>query len=164
MAWQGKQDNRNALAAIRKAVAEAASSAVTDGSGILQNQQRLNATRRPGPLVRTGSLLRGIKFIPTRQVSEFVFQGGTKSTVVYARIQELGGTIYPKRGMFLVWTDGPRPTTKAGWKSAQKKGLVHRARHVTIPARPYFAPAIPEVAPRYRELAARRVGFALSAR
>lgn len=48
---------------------------------------------------------------------------------VYARIQELGGTIVPKHaGGFLVWRD---PDT----------GALCKARSVTLPARPYLKPA-----------------------
>ena len=61
----------------------------------------------------------------------------------------------------LVWTDGPRPVTPEGWKAAQRAGLVHRARRVTLPARPYFAPGIVQTAPKYQELAARRFGAAI---
>lgn len=48
---------------------------------------------------------------------------------VYARIQEMGDTIVPKKaGGFLVWRD---PDT----------GKLIRARSVTLPARPYLEPA-----------------------
>ena len=49
---------------------------------------------------------------------------------IYARIQERGGTIVPKKaGGFLVWRD-------------PDSGKLIFARKVTIPARPYFEPAI----------------------
>lgn len=52
-------------------------------------------------------------------------------TVVYGRIQELGGTIKPVNAKELVWTD---PDT----------GVVMRAKRVVLPARPYLRPALDE--------------------
>ena len=77
----------------------------------------------------------------------------------YSRLQEKGGTITPQRGMFLVWTADaagnptPRPTSAADWRDAERRGLVHRARSVTIKPHPYMLPAIVESRPIYRELA-----------
>jgi phage gpG-like protein len=49
--------------------------------------------------------------------------------VVYARIQELGGTIRPKHGRWLVF---------------EIDGEIIFARSVTIPARPYMRPGFDE--------------------
>lgn len=45
---------------------------------------------------------------------------------VYARIQELGGNIYPVRRKFLRWVED---------------GQVHFSKHVYLPPRPYMLPA-----------------------
>lgn len=59
-------------------------------------------------------------------------RGGNYTVMVsmlspYARIQELGGTIVPKRARSLHWVDASGE---------------HFAQRVTLPARPYFVPAI----------------------
>ena len=46
---------------------------------------------------------------------------------IYARIQEFGGIIYPRRASMLHWKD--------------ENGEDHFAKSVTIPARPYLRPA-----------------------
>ena len=67
--------------------------------------------------------------------SKTIGDGGEAEVIVakeYARIQELGGTIVPKKaGGWLVWRD-------------PDSGQVHRARSVTLPKRPYLEPAITE--------------------
>ena len=180
MTWEGASAAKAALDAIRARVYAAAPGVVRDGSLLLQAQQRENATHRPGPMVRTGALWRGILTNDIVQTGSSSWTGGTKATVIYSRIQERGGTIYPKPGdilvhrvsskgkayvqrlpRMLVWTDGPRPVGGAAWRAAQKAGLVHRARHVTLPARPYFAPGIIQTAPKYEALAAARFGAAI---
>lgn len=51
-------------------------------------------------------------------------------TVIYGRIQELGGTIKPVFAKMLHWVD--------------ENGQHHQANAVTLPARPYLRPAIDE--------------------
>lgn len=161
MAWTGKQRNREALAALRRRMIDTAGDVVKQGSFIVQAEQQLHASGRPGPNVRTGDLRRGIQTISVERISEGVFQAGTRATMRYSRINEQGGTIYPKRGMFLVWTDGPRPTTPEGWRQAQRERRVHRARSVRIPARPFMAPGQRSASPKYRDLSARMFATAI---
>lgn len=134
---------------------------VEDGSLILQQEQQFKASGRPGPNVRSGDLRRGIQTTAVVQKSEGTFEGGTHTTMAYSRVQEKGAIIYPKRGMFLVWTDGPRPVSPEGWRAAQKAGLVHRARMVRIPARPFMKPGEDAAAPKYRDLAQKRFAATL---
>lgn len=161
MAWTGKEENRKALAALRVRMIDTARQVVQRGSLVLQTEQQLHASGRPGPNVQTGDLRRGIGTLDVEQQAEGVFQGGTKATTNYSRIQERGGVIYPKRGMFLVWTDGPRPSSPEGWRQAQREGRVHRARIVRIPARPFMAPGVRTATPKYRDLSARMFATAI---
>ena len=75
------------------------------------------------------------------------FSGEVGPTVVYGRIQELGGEIFPKGHPFLAfyWPAGP-------------PGLRHLpdgrvlVRHVTLPARPYLKPGVEIVKPMIGQL------------
>lgn len=137
----------------------------TQGAFMVEVQAKLNATHRPGPMVRTGTLRRGINAFRSRLIRANVYEARTTSSVVYARIQEQGGTIYPKRGMFLVWvTDGIRPDTPQGWRDAEARGIVARARSVRIRPHPYMRPAVNSVAPEYREMAKRKISTIILSR
>jgi phage gpG-like protein len=75
------------------------------------------------PARRTGTLARSVRAEPATG------GGGRASSsvaphTVYARIQQLGGDIYPVRAKALRWKD---------------KGGVHFARRVRLPPRPYMA-------------------------
>lgn len=63
-----------------------------------------------------------------RSISQDIRQdyGKVGSNMPYARIQEYGGTIVPKRAKFLAW---------------QKNGRWYRAKKVILKARPYLIPA-----------------------
>ena len=54
-------------------------------------------------------------------------------TAIYGRIQELGGTIFPRNATRLHWVD--------------EEGKHHSAVSVTLPARPYMEPAVTEHVP-----------------
>lgn len=77
------------------------------------------------PALVTGTLRRSV-------TPELAAGGGPRATAsvaphtVYARIQELGGNIYPVRRKFLRWVED---------------GSVHFSKHVYLPPRPYMAPA-----------------------
>ena len=96
----------------------------------------MKGTSAPGlpPARRTGTLARSVRAEPSKLV------GGGKATssvaphTVYARIQQLGGDIYPVRAKALRWkskTFGPLP--KGG-----KRGNWVYAMHVRLPPRPYI--------------------------
>ena len=58
--------------------------------------------------------------------------GEVGPTVIYGRIQELGGTIFPRDKKVLHWVDA---------------GGSHFAKHVTLPARPYLKPGVEATKP-----------------
>ena len=95
----------------------------------VQNNARLNI-HKTFSRHQTGGLANSIQ-----TTSRNVGDGGEAEVSVnkvYARIQELGGTIIPKKADgWLVWRN---PDT----------GQVCRARSVTLPPRPYLTPAINE--------------------
>lgn len=88
------------------------------------------------PALVSGALRRSIKSRRTAH-GPTVYEGAVGPTIVYAAIQERGGTILPKRGPFLAWR------TADGWR---------RARSVTLPARPYMRPAVTDSIPRIRQI------------
>ena len=68
---------------------------------------------------------------------------GTK--MVYARIQEYGGTVVPKNKQVLAWIQGRRPPfSPADWAAAKQNGTARFAKHVRIPAKLYFKRTVVE--------------------
>jgi hypothetical protein len=76
------------------------------------------------PALATGTLRRSVRLEPATG-SGPVARASVAPHTVYARIQELGGHIYPVRARALRWTED---------------GTVHFARHVYLPERPYMRP------------------------
>lgn len=117
-----------ALKRLRPAVArEAAKRGLTKATINAERQAKLNASGRPGPNVDTGRLRSSI----THDVREGgnSIEGVIGSNVIYARIHELGGVIRPKT-----------PGGKLRFQT--KEGAWVTTDSVTIPARPYLAPAV----------------------
>lgn len=135
------------LTALMERVAAAAPAAVDAGLHEIERAAKRNASGRPGPNVVTGTLRRSIQVQPARPVGSGTWSGSVGPTVVYARIQEQGGTIRPRRGPFLVFR-------------GEDGGLVH-VRQVTIPARPYLRPAVEEFRGRGAATLARVLGEAM---
>ena len=75
------------------------------------------------PALVTGTLRRSLRIVPAPPAARTT--ASLAPHTVYARIQEVGGTIYPVRRKFLRWVED---------------GTVHFARKVTLPARPYMLP------------------------
>lgn len=100
---------------------------------------KLNATPSPPgepPALVTGTLRRSARIVPA-------LDGAARATAsvrvgaVYARIQELGGDIYPKRAKalrFKVPVAGPLMPGK------RRKQSWVTVKHVRLPKRPYMAP------------------------
>lgn len=74
------------------------------------------------PARRTGTLARSVRAEPAKGDGARAAASVAPHTV-YARIQQLGGDIYPVRAKALRWKD---------------KGGVHFALHVRLPKRPYM--------------------------
>ena len=82
---------------------------------------------RPKKLGRvTGQLAQSVNYVVRGN------RGVIGSTLPYARIHEQGGVIVPKKAKWLVFK------TADGWRTAMK---------VTIPARPFLAPALKDARP-----------------
>lgn len=110
------------LSAIGAGLAGAAlGTAVEAGAQILLSAAQHNAPHKSGKLAQS---------IHISDVE--VGAGGASVTVgtdlIYARIQEYGGTIYAKGGGWLVFQ-----TDDGQW---------HKVKSVTLPARPYMRPAL----------------------
>lgn len=75
------------------------------------------------PARRTGTLARSVRAEPARSTGDGIAESSVAPHAVYARIQQLGGDIYPVRAKVLRWTD------KTGTRYA---------KHVRLPARPYM--------------------------
>ncbi len=98
-----------------------------------------------------GRLAGSIRVTKTSRLS-----GKVGPTVVYGRIQELGGPIFPKGHPFLAfyWPGGPPGLRRL----PDGRVLV---RHVTLPPRPYLKPGVEMVKPQIGDLVAAEVEKAL---
>lgn len=97
------------------------------GGLVIEAQAKINVGLKFRP--NTGNLAGSIN-------TEIVESTATRAevavgpSVVYGRIQELGGTIKPVTAKVLRWKD--------------EEGKWHSAKSVTLPARPYLRPAVDE--------------------
>lgn len=103
--------------------------------------------------VRTGLLRRSIRAHVPFEKEPFVWESRTYPTVIYARIQELGGNVYPKRAKYLHWIGQP--------EFGDTPGPQFR-KHVYIPRRPYLAPGRRAAIVPYGVFARQRMSEALS--
>lgn len=102
--------------------------------------------------VATGALQSSITYEIGVEGGKIV--GVVGSNLKYAPYVELGTGVYgpkhapirPKNKKILAWvSSGPRPTTPAGWKAAQREGRAVFALQVRgMKARPYLLPAVNE--------------------
>lgn len=76
------------------------------------------------PAMQTGNLARSVKVFPGNLAGPRA-EAKVAPTVVYARLQELGGHIYPIRFQWLRFPYG---------------GMIHFRKHVYVPPRPYMRP------------------------
>jgi hypothetical protein len=86
------------------------------------------------PARRTGTLARSVRAEPAKLTGGGKAGSSVAPHTVYARIQQLGGDIYPVRAKALRWkskTFGPLA------KGAKRSNYVY-ARHVYLPPRPYM--------------------------
>lgn len=108
-----------------RAVLDAADAMAQSFQGSVARSMTGPSPSRPGtpPARRTGTLARSVRAEPARLTVTGRAESSVAPHAVYARIQQLGGDIYPVRAKVLRWTD---------------KGGTHYARHVHLPARPYI--------------------------
>ena len=122
--------------------------AVVRGASLIQGQARSNASHRPGPNVITGALRRSILVMggagpqagpPGVALPSGPYQWSSiiAPTVIYGRIQELGGDVYPHH---MARSGSGRP----GMLRWFQGGVAIFANHVYLPPRPYLAPAVIE--------------------
>lgn len=147
----GTEDWTGRVHAILARARAETSGAVDDALATIERAAQDNLTRYThGPGERTGSppgqppaLVSGAlrRSVKSRRTADgpTVFGGAVGPTIIYAAIQEFGGTITPKRAPMLAWR------TADGWR---------RARSVTLPPRPYMRPAVTASIPRIRRIVA----------
>lgn len=151
-------DTRAAQAALDdmiRRVRNAAPGIALGGALLAQRFARKYATAgHPHHLqVRTGNLRRSIRAHAPFEKKPDVWESRTYPTVVYARLQELGGWVFPKRARFLHWIGQPQ--------YGDAPGPQYR-RAVYIPRRPYLAPGRREAIPAYEVLARERMAAAMA--
>lgn len=155
MQWEIRGVDRfNAqLAEIARRMDRATDVGVDDGLTLVQEEAARLLTEKthppgtptpsaPGepPALISGALRRSIR-ARRDPSSGGIHRGRIGPTIVYGRIQELGGTIVPRTARMLSWMGG---------------GVRHFARSVHLHARPFMKPAVdasrPRVRARFREL------------
>jgi len=86
------------------------------------------------PARRSGTLARSIRPEPARLTGAGTASSSVAPHTVYARIQQLGGDIYPVRAKALRW----KTTTFGPLRPGEKRTKYVYAMHVHLPARPYM--------------------------
>ncbi len=149
MRWEvrGVDAFNDRLAELAQRMDRATDVGVDDGLTLVQEEATRLLTEKthpPGtptpsvapepPALISGALRRSIR-ARRDPSSGGVHRGRIGPTIVYGRIQELGGTIVPKVAKQLSWL------TAEGWRHAMS---------VRLPARPYMKPAVTTSRPRVR--------------
>lgn len=92
---------------------------------------------KPGfPMVRSGHLRRSIQSGIVEKNRDTI-TGAVWSNLIYARIQELGGVVLPKKGPFMRFKIGGRWVTSYGYR---------------IPPRPYLKPSVENNIDKIKEI------------
>ena len=86
------------------------------------------------PARRTGTLARSVRPEPARLAGPGRAESSVAPHTVYARIQQLGGDIYPVRAKALRW----KASTFGPLRQGEKRSGYVYAKHVRLPARPYM--------------------------
>ena len=149
-----------ALDRIVAAAVKATPVAVAQSAAIVQGAARDNASHRPGPNVISGDLKRSIitgagttagPMIPgVARIGGFRWSSIVGPTVIYGRIQELGGHISPHH-MARSWGGEFNFAGHPGALSWIAGGKRIYAMHVYIPARPYLSPALAASLPQVQQ-------------
>ncbi len=123
-----------------------AKEAVDEGAAVIQFHAQLNA-RNIFSKNQRGQLRNSI--IPVSYQTDTGAEAKVGPGVIYGRIQELGGDIYPKPGGYLKFQiDGQWRTIKYGSKVRD---------HVHLPSRPYLAPAVEDHAAEISDVMAESI-------
>jgi hypothetical protein len=131
--WTGIDDVRDALSAMRDRVDDATSDAVEAGIEIVHAAAVVNTTI----VFRewTGALADSIEIEEPVRTGAHSWQARTYPTIVYGRIQELGGEIVAENATGFLWWEG--------FRSDGSFGLIKK-HSVYLPPRPYLQPALDE--------------------
>jgi hypothetical protein len=106
----------------------------------LVRSSHARGTRTPAapgdpPALVTGALKRSLRLYPAVSSGAYRAKSSVMPLIVYARIQELGGTVTAKH----TYVDR-RGRVQPGYLRWGKDGSYRYARSVTIPPRPYMRP------------------------
>lgn len=93
--------------------------------------QRTSSPPGQPPAAVSGALRRSVRLYPATATGSYTAQSSVVPLIVYARIQEMGGTVVAKH----TGKDG-----KPGYLRFAGAGGYHFARSVTLPPRPYMRP------------------------
>lgn len=140
-----------AIERVKQQIDAATRDATEESADMLQRDARANflGSHAPGwhhvgagdrPNEVSGDLQRSIRFLtPTVQVGPATYMNRSGPTMVYSRVIELGARITPKEAKMLSWFDA-------------QMGVQRFESGVTIPPRPYFAPARNSLPPKMYEI------------
>lgn len=142
-------------------VTRATSAAVVEGAALIEREAKGNAP------VDTGTLWRSIDIEGPRRTGVARYSADVGPTVVYGRIRELGGDIYPStQRTFVGWGVDRRGRPYKIYRGGLLRwfdptGHPIFASHVHQAGRPYLKPATEAVRLRFRGIAARHWGSAI---
>lgn len=140
MRWTGISDAVDALKRKAVSVEHATAEGVRRGITIVQEAAQANTLT----VFRqwTGALSESIIVDGPMQIGASSYRARTYPTIVYGRIQELGGTILPHNPSGRLWWEGIRSDGSFGLISAKE---------ITLPPRPYLTPALETSIPAMRD-------------
>lgn len=138
----------SALDDLKQRMHVANSRATASGIAAVQRRSKEAASGAPGPKVITGRLRDSIWVEGPEPSGDSRFSAKVGPTVIYGRIQELGGTIVPKTKKTLFWIGDD--------------GQPHFAMRVTLPPRPYMRPGLSSAMPEIQDAYASEWGKATS--
>ena len=119
----------NVQAALKAATGDALKRAAMAGGQVIEANAKINANRTFSSKSTGGAGLGGSIQTRVSKATDTKAEVDIGPTVIYGRIQELGGIILPVHAKILSWVDN---------------GVRIFAKRVQIPARPYLRPAVDE--------------------
>ena len=119
----------NVQAALKAATGDALKRAAMAGGQVIEANAKINANRTFSSKSTGGAGLGGSIQTRASKSTDTRAEVEIGPTVIYGRIQELGGIVLPVHAKMLSWVDN---------------GVRIFAKRVQIPARPYLRPAVDE--------------------